>query len=93
MKRLHYSTQFKKDFKRYRNNPSKLNKLLEVLRMLENGMELPEKYKAHALIGVYKDCMECHIEGAFLLIWFDERSDVIVILRLGSHSELFGKNK
>ena len=30
-----------KDFKRYRNNPSKLAKLLKVLRMLENGIELP----------------------------------------------------
>lgn len=93
MKRLHYSTQYKKDFKRYRNNPSKLSKLLEVFRILENGMELPEKYKAHVLIGEYKDCMECHIEGDFLLIWFDEGGDVIEILRLGSHSELFGKNK
>lgn len=93
MKQLHYSTQYKKDFKRYRNNPSKLSKLLEVFRILENEIELPEKYKAHVLIGEYKDCMECHIEGDFLLIWFDEGSDVIEILRLGSHSELFGKKK
>jgi mRNA interferase YafQ len=33
--------------------------------------------------------MECHIEGDFLLIWFDENSDVIEIIRIGSHSELF----
>jgi mRNA interferase YafQ len=33
--------------------------------------------------------MECHIEGDFLLIWLDEYSDIIEILRLGSHSELF----
>lgn len=93
MKQLRYSTQYKKDFKRYRNNPSKLSKLLEVLRMLENEIELPKKYKAHVLIGEYKDCMECHIEGDFLLIWFDEKNDVIEVLRLGSHSELFGKKK
>ena len=36
MKTLRYSTQYKKDFKRYRNNTSKLGKLLEVFRMLEN---------------------------------------------------------
>lgn len=30
MKVLHYSTQYKKDFKRYRNNLPKLEKLLEV---------------------------------------------------------------
>lgn len=51
MKTLRYSTQFKKDFKRYRNNPSKLVKLLEVFRMLENEIELPEKYRVHMLKG------------------------------------------
>ena len=91
MKILRYSTQYKKDFKRYRNNPGKLVKLLEVFRMLENDMELPDEYKAHRLKGKYKDCMECHIEGDFLLIWLDAESNIIEVLRLGSHSELFKK--
>ena len=33
--------------------------------------------------------MECHIEGDFLLIWYDEEEDIITLLRIGSHSELF----
>lgn len=33
--------------------------------------------------------MECHIEGDFLLIWFDEENNIIALFRLGSHSELF----
>ncbi len=89
MKILHYSTQYKKDFKRYRNQPKKLEKLLEVLVMLENEETLPQELKAHRLTGQYKDCMECHIEGDFLLIWFDDESNIIELLRLGSHSELF----
>lgn len=91
MKTLRYSTQYKKDFKRYRNNPSKLEKLLEVFQMLENEIELPAKYRAHMLKGDYLGCMECHIEGDFLLIWFDSENDIIEILRLGTHSELFKK--
>lgn len=91
METLRYSTQYKKDFKRYRNNPVKLEKLLEFLRILEKGDDIPPRYKPHMLTGNYKDCMECHIEGDFLLIWFDEDSDTVEILRLGSHSELFGK--
>ena len=51
MKTLRFSTQYKKDFKRYRNNTSKLEKLLEVFRMLENEIELPAKYRAHMLKG------------------------------------------
>lgn len=89
MKRLYYSTQFKKDFKKYRNRPKKLEKLLKVLKILESENDLPPELKAHKLVGQYKDCMECHIEGDFLLIWFDEDNDIIELLRLGSHSELF----
>lgn len=89
MKTLHYSTQYKKDFKRYRDNPNKLEKLLKVFRMLENEIELPSEYKTHMLKGEYKGCMECHIEGDFLLIWMDAEKDTIEILRIGSHSELF----
>ena len=89
MKTLRYSTQYKKDFKRYRNNPSKLAKLLEVFRMLEKEIELPAKYRAHMLKGDYLGCMECHIESDFLLIWFDEKNKVYALSRLGSHSELF----
>ncbi|HJC93388.1 MAG TPA: type II toxin-antitoxin system YafQ family toxin [Candidatus Phocaeicola excrementigallinarum] len=91
MKILRYSTQYKKDFKRYRNNPVKLIKLLEVLRLLEAEAELPARYRLHALVGDYKGCFECHIEGDFLLIWMDGSSNIIDLLRLGSHSELFGK--
>ena len=85
MKIIRQSTQYKKDFKRYRNQPKKLEKLLGVLRLLANDEELP----ADKLIGEYNDCMECHIEGDFLLIWYDEEEDIITLLRIGSHSELF----
>lgn len=91
MKRLRQTGQFKKDLKRYVNRPGKMKKLLEVLAFLRNDITLPEHYKAHTLTGDYSGCMECHIEGDFLLIWIDEESDTIGLLRLGSHSELFGK--
>ena len=45
MKTLRYSTQYKKDFKRYRNNPSKLAKLLEVFRMLEKESKHSLNYR------------------------------------------------
>ena len=67
MKTLHFSTQFKKDFKRYRNNPVKLSKLNDVFRMLENEQKLPKSLFPHKLHGKYKDCIECHIEDDFSL--------------------------
>jgi mRNA interferase YafQ len=90
MKKLQPSTQYRKDLKRYKNNPKKLADLKEVLGMLINEQPIPAEYLPHMLHGEYKGCMECHINGDFLLIWFDEASDIIELVRLGSHSELFG---
>ena len=90
MKKLQPTTQYKKDLKRYKNNSAKLDALREVLLMLQNEQEIPAEYKPHFLQGNYKGCMECHVESDFLLIWIDEMSDTIELVRLGSHSELFG---
>jgi len=89
MKTLFLSGQYKKDYKRYKNNPKKVEALKEVLRMLQNEQPIPAEYKPHMLLGQYKGCMECHIQGDFLLIWFDPEHDIIELVRLGTHSELF----
>lgn len=89
MKQLRYTRQFKKDLKKFLNQPKKLEGLRSVLDMLRNEMPLPEKYRQHTLKGEYSGCMECHIEGDFLIIWYDEENDTLALVRLGSHSELF----
>ncbi len=89
MKKLHPTTQYKKDYKRFRNNPNKLKKLMTVLNMLQSEIKIPPEYYPHMLSGNYAGYMECHIEGDFLLIWFDHDTDQIDLVRLGSHSELF----
>jgi len=90
MKKLQPTTQYKKDLKRYKNNPKKLSDLKEVLLKLEKGQPVPEEYSPHMLHGDYKGCMECHIQNDFLLIWIDEENNLVELVRLGSHSELFG---
>lgn len=85
------TTQYKKDFKRIQNNPKKVSLLKEVLILLQNEQPIPEEYFPHKLHGEYADCIECHIQGDFLLIWLDETNDIIQLVRLGSHAELFGK--
>lgn len=89
MKKLHPTTQYKKDYKRFRNNPNKLKKLMTVLNMLQSETQIPPEYYPHMLTGNYAGYMECHIESDFLLIWFDPDTDQIDLVRLGSHSELF----
>lgn len=90
MKILRFSSQYKKDVKRFRNRPRKMEKVMKILQMLRDEIPIPEEYSPHMLVGNYKGCMECHVEGDFLLIWIDENENQIGILRLGSHSELFG---
>ncbi len=91
MKEVVTSGKFRKDLKKYKNDIGKMEKLYHIVRLLEQGKEIPTQYKPHMLTGNYSDHMECHIENDFLLIWIDK--DVIKLIRFGSHSELFGKNK
>lgn len=91
MKEIKAAKSFKKDLKRFANQPRKLYELYDFVdKYLRTGMPIPAKYHVHELIGNYKGHIECHIEGDFLLIWIDENSEVIKLVRLGSHSELFG---
>lgn len=91
MKEIKAAKSFKKDLKRYANQPKKLRELYDfVNEYLRTGKQIPPKYRTHMLIGGYAGHMECHIEGDYLLIWIDETTDVIKLIRLGSHSELFG---
>ena len=89
MKILKPTSQYKKDYKRIRNNLSKKQKLFEILTLLQNDKPIPAANRPHRLTGDYAGYMECHIEGDFLLIWFDPETDTIDLVRLGSHSELF----
>lgn len=86
---LKITSQFKKDLKRIQNKPDKIIHLKEVLQLLEEEGMLPEKYKPHKLVGDYAGFMECHIENDLLLIWLDPEENIIKLVRLGTHSELF----
>ena len=79
MKQLKITSQFKKDLKKYKNQPQRIQKLKVVLGYLEREEIIPAEYKPHKLLGNYKDCMECHIESDTLLIWIDE--DTIKLFR------------
>lgn len=93
MKILQPTTQYRKDLKRYKNQPKKLAELKKVLKLLEKETPIPKEYFPHPLHGNYEGCIECHIQGDFLLIWVDPKNEIIELVRLGTHSELFGKRK
>ena len=87
---LQFTSQFKKDLKLAKKQNKDLGKLFEVIDILANGETLDAKYKDHSLTGNYRGTRECHVEPDWLLI-YEIRGDVLVLMlyRLGSHSELF----
>ena len=93
MKELRYTGQYKKDLKRFLNQPKKLEELNGILTLLANEQPIPPENNPHKLTGDYAGYMECHIKGDFLLIWLDPETGIIDLVRLGSHSELYGKGK
>ena len=53
-------------------------------------MKHSKKFHDHELTGNYVGCRECHIEPDWLLMYelFDDVC-VLVMMRIGTHSELF----
>ena len=82
-------SQFKKDFKKLRSSNRDIDVLKTTILKLAEGEELPETFRDHALIGNYRDCRECHLAGDWLLI-YQRDAENLVLIRTGSHSELFG---
>lgn len=70
-------------------NPFALN---TILRCLQNGEALPERYKDHQLHGEFAQLRECHLSFNLLLLYKrNEETRIITIADIGTHPELFGE--
>ena len=83
------TSSFKKDYKKLTKSEKDL--LRVVIEKLVNKETLEQKYKDHKLVGNYLGCRECHIKPDLLLI-YRYKDDILELglVRVGSHSELFG---
>ena len=82
------TSQFKKDYKREKKKDNNLDLLLiPVVSKLSRDEVLEQKFCDHALIGNKKDLRDCHIKPNLALLYriFENK---LVLVRLGSHSEL-----
>lgn len=83
---------FKRDYKREAKGQHRatLNAdLLTVLKALVTDQPLDARYRDHPLCGDWVGYRECHIKPDLLLIYRKIGDDLLVLARLGSHSELF----
>ena len=90
MRSIRYTSQFKKDAKRIRKRGKDFAKLKVVINKLASGEELEPRYRDHALIGNFRGARDCHIEPDWLLIYQVDDEELILV-RTGSHSDLFKK--
>ena len=92
MYRIEFTAEMKRNVKLMKKRGKDISKLTAVLDLLASGNPLPQQYDDHRLSGNLKDFRECHIEPDWLLV-YENRDEVLVLMlcRLGSHSELFKK--
>jgi mRNA interferase YafQ len=93
MLRIERTNAFRRDFKREKRG--RFGRELEqtlttVVQLLADSKVLLDRYRDHALGGEWSDHRECHIKPDLLLIYRTHNDEVLQLVRLGSHSELFG---
>jgi mRNA interferase YafQ len=88
MRRIVHTNQFKRDYKK-RSRERGMDELLAgVIDKLAAGGALDTKFRDHSLKGGFVGCRECHLKPDLLLIYVPSDEELLLV-RLGSHSELF----
>lgn len=93
MRRIESTSAFHRDFKREKRGEHRrdLESLVSgTVRLLAEDEPLPAKNRDHPLAGEWDDHRECHLKPDLLLIYRKPDAVVLQLVRLGSHSELFG---
>ena len=68
-----------------------MKELTDVIALLQSGQALPPEKRDHVLNGDYAGFRECHISPDWLLVYYVQSDRlVLVCVRTGSHSDLFG---
>lgn len=81
--------QFSKDFSHTKMSEKHFGKFIVYVAKLIQSEPLPPEALDHALEGNWSGFREFHISGDFLVIYtIDDQT--LNLIRLGSHSELFG---
>ena len=82
--------EFRKDWKGLQHAGVNLASLKEaVLLLIANEGPLGPEWMDHPLKGEWSDFRECHAGGDLLLIYRLPDEDTVVLVRTGSHTELF----
>jgi len=88
--RLFKTNQFKRSYKKLKLTDNEDLAYIDIVYNLLCGIDLVDKYKDHQLKGNMKEFRECHIKPDLLLM-YGIIDDVLELVNIGSHSEIFKK--
>jgi mRNA interferase YafQ len=93
MRRIEETAGFRRDLRRIRSRADRRlvsTVLAEIIANLRRDLPLSERHADHSLTGRWAGFRDCHVRPDLVLIYrkFDE---VLQLVRLNSHSELFRK--
>ena len=91
MYEIFVSSQFKKDIKSYRYTQKVISGTQSVIDSIRSKKLLPKKHNDHELKWTFSGVRECHIFPDVLLMYeIDKENNCLRLIRIGSHSEIFG---
>ena len=94
MRTIERSSAFKRDYKRVKATPRHRHDVDRLVRatvaLLAADQALPQSHQDHPLSGTWASYRECHLKPGLLLVYRKPDPETLQLVRLGSHSELFG---
>ena len=91
MRTIEFTARFRRDYKRVIAGPRGKTlkaELQPILDALLRDEKLAPRHADHPLTGNWKDHRDCHIRPDLVLIYRKAGTDVLSLVRLGSHSDL-----
>jgi mRNA interferase YafQ len=90
MRKIDWTRQFKRDYKKLQSSPRYRSDLGTLLPAILDKLVADQELKDHALTGEMAGFRECHLRPDLLLVYAKaEAPPSLILMRLGSHSELF----
>ena len=91
MRKIIQTKKFRQDYRKIASSGRhSVDEFLLVIKLLAQDKILPTKFRDHALGGKWVGYRECHIKPDWLLIYTKSNSNrELLLIRTGSHSELF----
>jgi len=91
MRTIERTARFRRDYKRevkiYGKNALEAV-FIPAIKLVCTDSPLPTSYADHAMSGSWKDHRNCHIKPDLVLIYQKPDDERLLLVRLGSHSEL-----